>query len=241
MQNNTVEVQSVNRVLELLSELNGMLKMSVEKAIEVGGLLCSIKDALGHGQFTAWVGNNLPISERTARNYMKLYRYSDKTANVADLQEAYEQIEHIEQTEKDEQRKNDVALVQERIRTGQKPEGWERRHDYMFSHHQKACDDDGFQERKRIAVEEKRREQEAKDARARLYREAMDKTIADQERRAEISLDSRDANQRQEIILSYIDKYIDTGDTVSRRIELGQNLIKHIRGLIVELQQQTVA
>jgi len=54
------------------------------------------KEFVGHGNFVKWIESNLDISERSAQMYMKLFNYKDKTAEIADLQDAYKQIETIE-------------------------------------------------------------------------------------------------------------------------------------------------
>ncbi len=51
---------------------------------------------LPHGEFLPWV-ETLPFDERTAQRYMKLNHYKNKTDTVSDLQEAYRQLETIEQ------------------------------------------------------------------------------------------------------------------------------------------------
>ena len=45
----------------------------MEKAIELGGLLAEQKETLSHGEFTPWIEANLPFTDRTARNYMRLH------------------------------------------------------------------------------------------------------------------------------------------------------------------------
>ena len=54
------------------------------------------KEFVGHGNFVKWIENNLDITRHTVTNYMKLYEYQDKCANVSHLQDAYKQIESIE-------------------------------------------------------------------------------------------------------------------------------------------------
>ena len=55
---------------------------------------------VGHGAGFRWIDANLDISEQTVRNYMSIYAYRDKTANFADLQSAYKQIENLEKQER---------------------------------------------------------------------------------------------------------------------------------------------
>jgi len=68
------------------------LKATLQKAIEAGRLLFETKSNLQHGQFGKWIENNLPFTERTARNYIKLYHNRVKIKGVSGLNEAYKLI-----------------------------------------------------------------------------------------------------------------------------------------------------
>jgi len=78
-------------IVQLHGEIAGHLKMSLDKAIRIGQLLTEQKNALKHGEFQSWLEANIPFSDRTARNYMRLYRERDriKTEIVSDLKGAY--------------------------------------------------------------------------------------------------------------------------------------------------------
>lgn len=67
------------------------MRQSLDKAIRIGQLLTEQKDTLKHGEFTPWLEANIPFTDRTARNYMRLYRERDriKTESVSDLTGAY--------------------------------------------------------------------------------------------------------------------------------------------------------
>ena len=81
----------VNEIIALHNEIVGHLKQSLEKAIQIGELLTEQKQSLKHGEFTKWVKENLPFTDRTARNYMRLHRERNrlKTETVSDLKGAY--------------------------------------------------------------------------------------------------------------------------------------------------------
>jgi len=143
----------------LLDELNKSLKISVTKAIEIGKELHEIKKELGHGNFLAWIKNNLELSERTAQNYMRLYNYRDKTAIVADLQTAYKQVDQIEYQKKKTQEEEDRKIIEEYKHTGIKPEGWKRRHDYLYKTY---FEEEAFKERVKSYVDEKAKASERK-------------------------------------------------------------------------------
>ena len=85
---NRLETQEI---ISLHQEITSHLKTSLQMAIRVGQLLTEQKESLGHGHFTPWIKEHLPFKERTARNYMRLYRERDrlKTATVTDLGAAY--------------------------------------------------------------------------------------------------------------------------------------------------------
>ncbi|MBA7633985.1 hypothetical protein ES703_41556 [subsurface metagenome] len=84
---NSIEVSRVQEITQLHNEIGGYLKMSLEKAIRIGELLVQQKASMKHGGFTAWIEANLSFTDRTARNYMRLFRQRDeiKTENVSDL------------------------------------------------------------------------------------------------------------------------------------------------------------
>jgi len=81
-------IQEINK---LHNEIGGALKITLDKAIRIGELLTEQKESLKHGEFTPWVNENLPFTDRTARRYMTLYRNRDrlKMDNVSDLVDAY--------------------------------------------------------------------------------------------------------------------------------------------------------
>lgn len=81
----------ISQVKKLHSEIMGFYTKSLDTAIEIGSILTPKKKVLGHSNWISWVQNNLPFTDRTASNYMKLYRYKDKLKKekVSDLQTAY--------------------------------------------------------------------------------------------------------------------------------------------------------
>lgn len=105
------EKSLIREVRVLHEEIAGHIKSSLEKAFTIGGLLVLQKGRLQHGQFTSWLKKNVPFSERTARNYMRLFndRYKLKTANVSDLSEAYRFLKRLKWFEPKEIENNDEA------------------------------------------------------------------------------------------------------------------------------------
>ncbi len=86
-----IEVSRTRKIVQLHQEIGTHLRTSLVKAIEIGRLLTEQKEALPHGEFGRWVERNLPFTDRTARNYMRLHEERDrlKTETVSDLEEAY--------------------------------------------------------------------------------------------------------------------------------------------------------
>ena len=87
---NEIQKSRVDKIAVLHNEIGGYLKMTLGKAIEIGGLLVEQKAELKHGEWLSWVKENLPFSERLARDYMKFHDNRDelKTAKVADMNAA---------------------------------------------------------------------------------------------------------------------------------------------------------
>ena len=89
-----IEQSRATKITELHNQLEQLMRTTLDKAIEIGGLLAEQKAELPHGQWGQWVADNLPFSDRVARDYMRFYerRHELKTANLADLTEARKYI-----------------------------------------------------------------------------------------------------------------------------------------------------
>jgi hypothetical protein len=80
------------RVNALHAEIGGALRLSLQKAIEIGGLLTEAKRQAGHGAFGEWLSDNVAFTDRTARRYMALFENRErllKSDTVSDLRSAY--------------------------------------------------------------------------------------------------------------------------------------------------------
>ena len=90
-----LERTRISEITQLHGEIAGYIKVTLEKAIRIGELLAEQKAELGHGEWLPWVEENLPFTDRTARNYMRAYESRDrlKTEIVSDLTGAYRLLE----------------------------------------------------------------------------------------------------------------------------------------------------
>jgi len=65
-------------IIRLHEEIVAEAKRSLEKAIRLGQLLVDAKASMNHGSWMTWCEDSLPrISERTIRNYMRVFRNKD--------------------------------------------------------------------------------------------------------------------------------------------------------------------
>lgn len=99
-------------IFKLHDEITGHLKQSLEKAVRIGELLSHTKEALRHGEFGPWIEKNVPFTDRTARNYMRLYSERDrlKTETVSDLKTAYRLLAAPEKTITPSEPENAILL-----------------------------------------------------------------------------------------------------------------------------------
>ena len=87
----TAAAEEIN---SLHAELNRFAVAAIDRAVRIGELLCREKEKTPHGEWLPWLKANISFSERTANNYMTVFRNRErlKSANVADLAEAYRML-----------------------------------------------------------------------------------------------------------------------------------------------------
>lgn len=77
----------------LIEKLHGVAKISLVLIFETGRRLTAVKETLDHGQFLPWLEENFQLTDRSARNYMKLYdRFKDEPRAILEdlsIQDAY--------------------------------------------------------------------------------------------------------------------------------------------------------
>lgn len=86
-----IELNKIQKITELHEEIKTLMINSLEKAFTIGQLLEEQKKELPHGEFIPWIEKNLPFGDRTARNYITVYKNKDilKRKAVSDLNNAY--------------------------------------------------------------------------------------------------------------------------------------------------------
>jgi hypothetical protein len=111
---NQLEKGRIGEIIRLHNGILNSFKKTLADAIKIGELLTDQKGNLKHGEFMAWVNENLPFTDRTARNYMRVYKERDglKTETVSDLSEAYHRLVQMQEyvTKRlEHQERNEVA------------------------------------------------------------------------------------------------------------------------------------
>ena len=66
------------RVEDIATEINAIKRQTVQSmivsAVEIGRLLCEAKEKVKHGEWSAWLADNVSYSVSNANNMMRLYR-----------------------------------------------------------------------------------------------------------------------------------------------------------------------
>jgi len=74
--------EAARKIRELCDEIFSAARMSVDRAIEIGGLLVGVKERLEHGQWLPWLASNTQLSPKTAQRYMYYFDKRDWVKNV---------------------------------------------------------------------------------------------------------------------------------------------------------------
>ena len=104
----------VDLITELHNRLQGLLRTSIETAMEIGRLLTDQKTELKHGAWLPWVEENLPFDERTAQRYMALSEHRDeitKNDSVSDLTSAYRYVKVLDKPDSPEPKYDSVSYL----------------------------------------------------------------------------------------------------------------------------------
>jgi len=80
--------ENVSEIKRLHEENWGHARSTFDNGLRIGELLVAEKKRCGHDNWLAFVRDNLPFGERTARNYMRIFKQKEKvlkSENVSDL------------------------------------------------------------------------------------------------------------------------------------------------------------
>lgn len=120
------------KIKELDEHINKAFRFTIHTAIKAGNLLKQAKEMLPHGSFTEWVKNETGISDRTARDYMSFADYADSIKIAKDLSEARSIIDKQKKAIDGLDRVRVSGMMEERKKSGKKPDGWDRQCDYEW-------------------------------------------------------------------------------------------------------------
>ena len=238
---NTLMVNNIKELNDLHQQIEGKLRSTVQDAIRAGEILTQAKDDLPHGGFLPWIKQNCVFSERTARNYLSLFRYRNKTATVADLQDAYKQVKQLESAEKHTERQGSYQRVNQYRKTGIKPDGWKRGTDDTLAKEEHDRDERIKRFKEKVVTDKQAKESKGKDYKqdSKLFNEAIARlTIKADERetfkeRIRISSEGKD-NPFVDALIDYLQGL----DDDNRRLEACYNIIKVAKNIAKELNRK---
>lgn len=81
---------TVKKIIELHESIIGGMRNVLQNAMVLGEELSNIKEKLGHGNWLPWIEQNVPFSERSARNYISIFKNKEllNRQPIADLKSA---------------------------------------------------------------------------------------------------------------------------------------------------------
>ena len=86
----------VAEINKLHRSITSNMRRTVKDAIRIGELLTEIKTSLPYGEWGNWMVQNIEFTDRTARRYMRCYRWkaqlTSDTMSELDLTEAYYRV-----------------------------------------------------------------------------------------------------------------------------------------------------
>lgn len=231
-----IDKHIIDQINEEHSQIIASYKHTVEHAIKAGELLTRVKNMCHHGEFLLIVNSKFPFSERTARNYMKVFEHSNKTASVADLQEAYKLIESEEAKKKLAKEEDQRSKFAYRRKYNEKPDSWTRDDDYAWRKDQEAK----IAQDERIAEFNKEMDEAAQQKR--IDDESIEagfdqlKDYFDNEQAKAAKLKGLNITNQNGGILDLLGNYLAGLDTDSQRMEECHNIIKYCKNISAKLQ-----
>ena len=225
----------------LHGEIENKMRSTVSDAIRAGEILAQVKERLPHGDFLPWIKLNCRFSERTAYNYIGLHGHSSKIATVANLQDAYKQVEALEAQE----RKTDDQKARERVtafvKTGNKPEGWRRGTDDTLAEKEKAHAESMKKWHEDMKAKNEERVRQAEKARPFIDFSEINKIVEQQTqalvKRQTFKESIRVSHEgKDDPFVDAIMDYLETLADDNRRVEACYNIIKVCKGIANQLQ-----
>ena len=227
---------TINEINRLHKDIINALSGTVINAIKIGDILNNIKTKTEHGDFLFWIKDNCEFSERTAYNYMKISEYKQNCTACANLQEAYKQIESIEAIQKRRESERKQELIKERIKTGIKPEGWDRSLDYEYK---KRIDFGGYAKIKDDLEFKKPKEKIKENTDFNVLEQATDLFLQKHNKISEFKDKIRLSDMgKQDPFVDAIMDYLSELENDTRRIEACNNIIKVCKTISIDLQSK---
>jgi len=225
--------EATQEIIRIHNGIMQSLRRTVPEAIRIGQIITEQKEQLEHGQFLPWL-STLPFDQKTCWRYANTYKYADKIGKLPNLQEAYKQIESIEIIERRKEDERKQALIRERIKTGVKPEGWDRSLDYEYN---KRIEQGGYAKIKDDFEWPKSEKQEP--ASSDMLKQATDIFFEHQDKIKSFKEKIRLSDSgKDDAFIDAIMEYVDGLESDNRRIEACNNIIKVCRNISVELQKE---
>jgi hypothetical protein len=166
------------------------------------------------------------------------YKHSANVRLTAHLQDALKIAYKEEEKEKKLIELEQTSKINQRLKTGIKPEGWERADDYAWNKRLK--EEEERDERINKHKEEMQKESEKKKNEQKDYEELFSRVnnvLEEENKKAEKMQKLRISGGND--IISFIDEYLKTLPDKNRKIETCNNIIKYCRNISVELQKNT--
>ena len=234
--------QARDEIISLHTGIMQSARRSVHDAIKIGGIISEQKQLLPHGEFLPWV-EGLPFTRMTANQYQRLFDYQDKCKNALHLQEAYRQLETIEQQEKQSAEERKRAMIAEFRKTGIKPAGWDRSLDYIIQKDKEQLErQKQIREQEEISRNNRVKEREQKQHAENIFSSALEQATNEifekhAERKTWQEKIRLSENGKEDSFMSAIVDYLATLYDDNRRIEACYNIIKICKNIAIELQR----
>jgi len=214
---NSIQINSYKQEINKYHrQLIGHLKNSVEIGIKIGNILIDVKKELQHGEFTEWINSNCGFTDRTARNYIKLYEYKSKTETVSDLSTAYKVIQQIEYE------KNHMDEIKHRQEAFKKAK--EKQQEYN--------NDKEWQD-----IKQKNKKEYISDS---LTDDIINEMKKQNEDQKQFTTKINEGNKYQNTFFQIIDNYLGELKSDNERLEALQNMIKYCKRIAVKYQQNSI-